>query len=215
MNEDHSITTYLESLVNKRDGIIEEMELYAKENNVPIMELIGIECMIQMLRISNPKRILEIGTAIGYSAIRMAKALPHTNIVTIERDEERYQKAIQYISETETGSQIEVIYGDALEVEEIIKEKGKFDAIFIDAAKGQYKRFFEIYEKYLSEDGMILTDNVLFKGLVAEEQIENKRIRSLVTKIKSYNEWLMSHPNYVSTIIPVGDGVAISKRRGE
>ncbi|MCH1627400.1 O-methyltransferase [Ferdinandcohnia quinoae] len=215
MNVDHSITAYIESLIQKRDCTIEEMELYAQENNVPIMELIGIECMLQILRISSPKRILEIGTAIGYSAIRMAKALPYTKIVTIERDEERYKKALQYISETGTSSQIEVIYGDALEVEETVKEKGEFDVLFIDAAKGQYRRFFETYEKYLSQSGMILTDNVLFKGLVAEDHIENKRIRSLVTKIKSYNEWLMAHPNYVTTIIPVGDGIAISKKRGE
>lgn len=208
------ITNYLEDLFPKRDEIIEEIEHYAKENNVPIMELVGIETMLQILRISEPKQILEIGTAIGYSAIRMAQALPNTKIVTIERDQERYEKALENIERTGTGSQIEVIFGDALEAAEKVKKHGEFDCIFIDAAKGQYRHFFDIYEKCLSKDGLIVTDNVLFKGLVAEEQIESKRIRNLVTKIKSYNEWLLAHPDYLTTILPVGDGVALSKRRG-
>ncbi|MDR4889045.1 O-methyltransferase [Fredinandcohnia sp. QZ13] len=208
------ITQYLEALLPKRNEIVEEIEHYAKENNVPIMELVGIETMLQILRISQPKQILEIGTAIGYSAIRMAQALPGTKIVSLERDAERYEKAVENIERTGTSSQIEVIFGDALEVADEIKKHGEFDCIFIDAAKGQYRHFFDIYEKCLSKDGLIVTDNVLFKGLVAEEEIENKRIRNLVTKIKSYNEWLLAHPDYQTTILPVGDGVALSKRRG-
>ncbi|WP_010678225.1 O-methyltransferase [Bacillus timonensis] len=208
------ITNYLEALLPKRDEVIEEIEHYAHENNVPIMELVGIETMLQILRISRPKQILEIGTAIGYSAIRMAQALPGTKIVTIERDQERYEKALENIERTGTSSQIHVIFGDALEVFDEVKNHGEFDCIFIDAAKGQYRHFFDIYEKCLSKDGLIVTDNVLFKGLVAEEQIESKRIRNLVTKIKSYNEWLIKHPDYQTTILPVGDGVALSKKRG-
>ncbi|MEH7236124.1 O-methyltransferase [Bacillus sp. JJ1562] len=208
------ITNYIETLIPKRNEIVEEIEHYARENNVPIMELVGIETMLQILRISQPKQILEIGTAIGYSAIRMAQALPGTKIVTLERDAERYEKALENIDLTGTGSQIEVIFGDALEVANEVKKHGEFDCIFIDAAKGQYRHFFDIYEKCLSKDGLIVTDNVLFKGLVTEEEIENKRIRNLVTKIKSYNEWLHTHPDYQTTILPVGDGVALSKRRG-
>jgi predicted O-methyltransferase YrrM len=208
------LTDYLENLLPKRDEIVEEMEHYAKENNVPIMELVGIETMLQILRISQPKQILEIGTAIGYSAIRMAKALPKTTIITIERDQERYEKALENIKRTGTSSQIKVIFGDALEVASEIKDLGEFGCIFIDAAKGQYRHFFDIYEKCLSKDGLIVTDNVLFKGLVAEEEIDSKRVRSLVTKIRAYNEWLLAHPDYQTTILPVGDGIAISKKRG-
>ncbi len=143
----------------------------------------------------------------------MATVLPETNIVTIERDSERYTVAEKFIKRANKEHQISIIKGDALEVESLVEEFGSFDAIFIDAAKGQYKKFFEIYSKYLGDKGIIITDNVLFKGLVYEDTIESKRVRSMVTKIKDFNKWLMEHAEYDSIIIPVGDGVAISKKR--
>jgi predicted O-methyltransferase YrrM len=191
------------------------MEQYAKEHKIPIMELAGIETMLQLLRIQQSTKILEVGTAIGYSALRMAEAVPGAKIVTIERDVERYQLAEEFIRRSENSSQLTLIKGDALDVEDMVSGHAPFDAIFIDAAKGQYKKFFEIYSKYLRGDGMIITDNVLFKGLVYETEIELKRTRNLVKKIADFNDWLMNHPDYFSVILPVGDGVAISKRRGE
>ncbi|WP_436377037.1 O-methyltransferase [Cytobacillus sp. BC1816] len=204
---------YIEEIIPERPQLLDKMEQYAKEHNVPIMELAGIEAMLQLLRIQRPKTILEVGTAIGYSAIRMAFAVPEAKIVTIERDVKRYQLAEQYIDEARKKEQIRIIKGDALEVEEDVIKHGPYDAIFIDAAKGQYQRFFELYSRYLSYDGVIITDNVLFKGLVCEPVIENKRIRNLVKKIDVFNKWLMSHPEYHTVILPVGDGVAISKKR--
>jgi predicted O-methyltransferase YrrM len=212
---DAKLHSYIEGLILERNPLLTEMEFYAREHNVPIMELEGIETMLQLLRIQGTRRILEVGTAIGYSAIRMAEALPGAQIVTIERDDERAQLAVGFIERSAYKERITLIKGDALEVEEQISGHAPFDAIFIDAAKGQYKKFFEMYSSYLSSDGMIITDNVLFKGLVAEPEIESKRIRNLVKKIDDFNKWLMKHPDYISVILPVGDGVAISKRRGE
>lgn len=207
--------SYIENLITERNPLLTEMEDYAGVHKVPIMELAGIETMLQLLRIHGSEKILEVGTAIGYSALRMAYALPNAQIVTIERDVERLQVAEQFISRSEHSNQITIIKGDALEVEDAVSGHASFDVIFIDAAKGQYKKFFEIYSKYLKNDGMIITDNVLFKGLVAEPDIETKRIRNLVKKIDEFNHWLMNHPDFDSVILPVGDGVAISKRRGE
>lgn len=204
---------YLEELIPQRPKILAEMEHFAKENGVPIMELVGIEAMLQLLRIQMPKTILEVGTAIGYSALRMAYALPSCKIVTIERDIERYELAEQYIQKADKSSQITIIKGDALDCEPMVKEHGPFDVIFIDAAKGQYQRFFEMYSPYIAEGGLIITDNVLFKGLVYEAEIENKRVRSLVKKINDFNSWLMNHPDYYTVILPIGDGVAISRKR--
>lgn len=207
--------SYIEGLISERNPLLMEMEYYAKNHNVPIMELAGIETMLQLLRIHHSKNILEVGTAIGYSALRMAYALPNARIVTIERDEDRLRQAEDFINRSGISDQITLIKGDALEVEESVGVHALYDVIFVDAAKGQYKKFFEIYSKYLHEDGIIITDNVLFKGLVAETEVESKRIRNLVKKIDEFNHWLMSHPDYYSVILPVGDGVAISKKRGE
>lgn len=209
------IHEYLSSFIQQKDGLILEMEEYALTNNVPIMDRLGMEFMLQLLRLIQPSSILEIGTAIGYSGIRMAQALPNAHIVTVERDEERYEKAKEFVSRSDVSEQLSLIYGDALETFEKVQKHGTFQVIFIDAAKGQYQRFFELYERLLEPEGVIITDNVLFRGLVAGGTIENKRIRSLVTKIRSYNEWLMGHSGYDTTIFPIGDGVAVSKRKGE
>ncbi|WP_238941736.1 O-methyltransferase [Bacillus sp. REN10] len=211
---DDKIHHYIETLVKDRSDLFVEMEDFARENRVPIMEVVGIEALLQMLRLQKPKKILEIGTAIGYSALRMAAVLPGTEIVTIERDSERYQKALHYIERAAFGDQVNVIYGDALEVVEEIGKKGPYDAIFIDAAKGQYTKFFKHYTAFLTEQGTVYTDNVLFKGYVAEELVQTKRTRNLVKKIQKYNEWLMTHPDYDTAIIPVGDGLAVSLKRG-
>lgn len=209
--QNDKIHAYIESLIPERPEFFMKMENYAAENHVPIMEPAGMEAMLQVLRILEPKRMLEVGTAIGYSALRMAYAVPDAAIVTIERDEERAQIAEENFAAFGKG-QIQLIKGDALEMEAEVAKCAPFDAIFIDAAKGQYQRFFELYSRYLTERGIIITDNVLFKGLVAEETIEHKRTKGIVKKIKHYNEWLMSHPDYYTVIIPVGDGVAISKK---
>jgi len=210
------IISYLQSLIYEREEEVKEIESYAEQHHIPIMELSGIEAMLQILKLAQPAKILEIGTAIGYSAIRMAKALPETKIVTIERDEERFERALFYIEKTNTSRQIEALFGDALELFHVVEQKGPFDAIFIDAAKGQYERFFTLYEPLLNKKGLIITDNVLFKGLVADvDKIENKRIRSLAKKIRTYNDWLVNHPRYETVVFPVGDGIAISRRRGE
>lgn len=213
----NELTTYLESLIPTRNERLLEMEEYARVHHVPIMELVGVETLLQILRIHQPNKILEIGTAIGYSAIRMAQSLEETTIYTIERDEERYEEAIANIQKADLSDRIIVIKGDALDVFEQIQSYGPFDFLFIDAAKGQYQKFFELYGTLITEKGIILSDNVLFRGLVAKEvaNIESKRLRTLAKKIKKYNEWLMQHPLYHTTILPVGDGIAISIKKGE
>lgn len=208
--------SYIESLAPDRDALLTEMEQYAKQHQVPIMELAGMEAMLQILRIQKPKTILEVGTAIGYSALRMVTALQDAKVVTMERDPERIELAKEFFKRSGKEEKVTLVIGDALELKESIEKLGPYDAIFIDAAKGQYQKFFEMYASLLRQDGIIITDNVLFKGLVCEpEEIESKRTRNLVKKIDGFNRWLMNHPEYDTSILPVGDGVAISKRRGD
>ncbi|MBM7701426.1 O-methyltransferase [Metabacillus iocasae] len=212
-----NVEHYVEQLIPKRNELIEEMEHYAQEHGVPIMELIGIETLLQLLRLYNPERILEIGTAIGYSAIRMVTALPDTKVVTVERDEERYEKALHFIERANKANQIHTLFGDAFDLHEQIVAEGPYDTVFIDAAKGQYQRFFELYVPLLKEGGVIISDNVLFKGYVAQdvEEIKTRGARSLTRKLQAYNEWLMNHPGFYTTILPIGDGIAISIKRGD
>lgn len=210
------LTRYIEALIPDREPIVQEMEAYAQEHRVPIMDIVGIEAMLHILQYIEPKTILEIGTAIGYSAIRMALKLPAARIVTIERDQERYEQALFYIERSETSERIEALLGDAFDLYDEVKKRAPFDVMFIDAAKGQYERFFRLYEPLLADGGVVITDNVLFKGLVAANApIENKRVRQLVKKIREYNEWLMRRPDYDTVILPIGDGIAISRKRGE
>lgn len=207
------INAYLHSLIKARPSLLTEMEQYARENEVPIMDLVSVEAMLQILSFSQPKKVLEIGTAIGYSAIRIAFKLPGCEIVTIERDKARYEKAEQYVKQANLESQITLIYGDALEVMEQVRAEGPFDCIFIDAAKGQYKRFFEIYSPLVAKKGIIVSDNVLYKGIVAQDGKVAKGIRTMVTNLRAYNEMLMENEEYDTTFYPIGDGMAISKKK--
>ncbi|RBW70454.1 O-methyltransferase [Bacillus taeanensis] len=204
------IQEYIVQLRKPLPSYVTEMELYAKEHHVPIMDPVSMEAMLNILQLKKPKRILEIGTAIGYSAIRMALSLPECEIITIERDEERFQFAKQNIHKAGLTARIKVIEGDALEAAEEVKYEGPYDALFIDAAKGQYMRFHDTYAEHVQSGGIIISDNVLFRGLVAEEEVVEKRFRSMVKKLKQYNKFLMEHPDYSTTIYPIGDGIAVS-----
>ena len=211
------IENYLQSLIPERTGLLREIEEYAEIEHVPIMEPEGIEILLQFLRIHRPRTILELGTAIGYSAIRMAETLPNARIVTIERIEKRIVTAKENFSKSGFQDRITLVESDALEAFDYVKDYGPFDLIFVDAAKGQYRRFFELYEPLLSNDGIIITDNVLFKGLVAEDlaTITPRRKRGLIKRIQNFNQWLLNHQKFDTVILPIGDGIAISKHRGE
>ncbi|MCL1950232.1 MAG: O-methyltransferase [Turicibacter sp.] len=196
------------------DGLSLEMKAYAKDNGVPIIEEQGLELLLQLLRIKNPVDILEIGSAIGYSSLMMARHLPGVFVTTIERDEATYEKATGFLKGSAVGGQIALIKGDALEIDLAKLPKEAYDVIFIDAAKAQYQKFFEKYEPILKEDGIIISDNLLFHGLVLEQDgIASKNLRKLVQKISLYNEWLASHPHYDTLLLPIGDGIAISKKK--
>ncbi|MFC5466684.1 O-methyltransferase [Lederbergia graminis] len=208
-----AIDQYLEGLLPERSELFQQLEQFAKENKIPIMEPMGIETLLQLLRIQGPKRILEIGTAIGYSALRMVDAIDDVHVVTLEMDETRAKQAEDNIVQAGMANRITIIKGNALELFGEVKDLGPFDAIFIDAAKGQYTRFFEIYEPLLTNNGCIYSDNVLFKGLVALEPTgENKRLENIAKKIRGYNQWLMNNQSYRTVIIPTGDGLAISRK---
>lgn len=207
------IHDYLLKHIPKSTPFFEELEVYAKEHEVPIMEPDSLHCLLQILDIQKPERILELGTAIGYSALKMADKLPKTEIITIERDEERYKEALHNIERYGASDRIKVLLTDAIEGSEEILTYGPFDAIFIDAAKAQYEKFFHIYTDSLAPDGVIYSDNVLFKGLALDMSPEKQRKLRVARKMRHFNDFLVTHPDFDTTTIPLGDGLSISKRK--
>lgn len=192
------------------NDLINKMEEYAQENDVPIMQKEGIEFLQEYIRNNEVNTILEIGSAIGYSAIQMCRMKENIKVVTIERDDDRYHLAVQNIKEAGLENRITIHHADALEIE----IEGEFDFIFIDAAKAQYIKFFEKYKKNLGVNGVIMSDNLKFHGFVdTKERIKNRNTRQLVGKIKKYIDFLETNEEFETTFFDLGDGVALSKRK--
>ena len=191
---------------------MERLEIYAKENNIPIMQKDGILYLCDYIRKNNIKSILEIGSAIGYSSIMMANVNSDIRVTTIEKDEDRYNIAVSNINKYGFDKQIDIFLGDASD----FSFDKKFDLIFIDAAKGKNSFFFEKFKDNLNECGTIITDNLSFHGLVEDNNlVKTKNQRGIVNKIKSYIEFLDNNSEFTTTYVHVGDKIAISKRRSD
>ena len=189
---------------------IKELEVSARSRGIPIMMSDGIDYLCDYINENNIKNILEIGSAIGYSAIRMALVDNDIKITTIERDNERYNEAVRNIDEFSLGGQIEIILGDAMDTE----VNGLYDLIFIDASKGHNIDFFNKYKKNLREHGVIITDNLSFHGLVENEELAITRgQRGIVRKIKNFIEFLDKQEDFYTEYISLGDKIAVSKRK--
>ncbi|MFS0672895.1 O-methyltransferase [Ornithinibacillus sp. 179-J 7C1 HS] len=211
---DEQLLNYLNNLLPQTEEWVKELEEQAKIDRIPIMDPVGINFLMQLIRLNKPKKILEIGAAIGYSALRMNEANPDALITTIEKDDVRYNQAVNNIRKQKKESSIEIIHGDALEeLSKLAENKRSYDCIFIDAAKGKYKSFFELALPLLEMNGFIISDNVLFRGYVSDPNFEHPRYKKMVEKIRAYNEWLVNHPSFITTILPIGDGVAISYKK--
>lgn len=190
--------------------LIQEMEEYAEELHIPIMQKEGIDFMCNFIQENQIRSVLEIGSAIGYSAIRMASLNEHITITTIERDEERFLKAQDNVRKANLQNRITLLYGDAFDVD----ITGTFDLLFIDAAKSQYTRFFERFEIYLEQGGYVITDNLKFHGLVEHpDSIQSRNLRQLVTKIGRFVAYLKERDDYDTVFYDFGDGVGISRKK--
>ncbi len=190
--------------------MLEELEINARERKIPIMLHDGMEYLCEYIKNNNITRILEIGSAIGYSSINMALVNDKIYITTIEKDIDRYNEAVSNIHKFGLDKRINIICDDALDTE----ISGIYDMIFIDASKGNNINFFEKYKKNLSNDGVIITDNLLFHGLVDDESlIKTKNQRGIVKKIRAFRDFLDNNLEFDTEYVLVGDGISISKRR--
>lgn len=192
------------------EELIKEIEKYAKEEKVPIIEKVSLNYINDYIKTNGIKNILEIGTAIGYSSICMALSNPDVLITTIERDEKRYLEAVKNIKKFNLEKRITLIFKDALEV----NLDKKYDLIFIDAAKAQNIKFFNTFEKNLNKDGTIITDNIFFHGYtyMEPEKIESRNVRAIARKINDYIKFLEDKKGYETIIKKIGDGIAVTRR---
>ncbi len=207
-----NIEEYIRSLIPSKDDFLKEIEKYAELNHVPIIHPEVAQLIRVLIKISKPKRILEIGTAIGYSALIMASSMEKGgSITTIEKRDDMINIAEKNIQDNGYSGMIQIIKGEAEEVLPTINDE--FDFIFIDAAKGQYMEFFPYCIKNLVDGGIIVSDNVLYKGMVASDELVVRRKKTIVKRMRNYLDYITSNNDLESSVIPIGDGVAITYKK--
>lgn len=210
INEEY-IEDYIRGLLPDNNDNLKKMEKYAEENHVPIVQPEVAQFLKVLLKLKKPKNILEVGTAIGYSALLMAEYTgEHCNITTIERRRDMIDLAEENISKTIYKDRIKILEGEAEEV--LLTLDNKYDFIFLDAAKGQYMDFFNKCIKFLEPGGIIVSDNVLYKGMVATDALVIRRKKTIVKRLRQFLQYINEIEGYTSSIIPIGDGVAITYR---
>lgn len=195
--------------MNKEE--LQKIKEKALEEHIPIIMDDTLEVVDKILKELKPKKILEIGTAVGYSAMCFSEYLEEGGrIDTIERDQERVKQARENIIKVEVEEKINILEGDAVEILPTLNEK--YDMIFIDAAKGKYPFFLKEALRMLNENGIILADNILYKGYVMSDYNKHKQ-RTAVRNLREYIAEVTGNPNLETEILEVGDGLAITKRK--
>ena len=188
---------------------LEKIKQKALNEHIPIIMDDTLEVIAKILTEKRPKRILEIGAAVGYSAMCFSKYLAEDGLIdTIERDEERIEEAKQNFKKVEVENKINLYEGDAVEILPTLNEK--YDVVFIDAAKGKYPFFLKEALRMLKQDGIIFADNILYKGYVMSDYNKHKQ-RTAVRNLREYIKEVSENPNLETEILEVGDGLAISR----
>lgn len=206
------ITEYIRATIKPNTGILSELEEYAAINHVPIIQPEVAALMKVIGRMHRPSRILEVGTAIGYSSILFSGFLQEKGIIdTIERNDEMIEVARRKIKSVGLGETINVIAGDAIEVLACLDKT--YDMIFLDAAKGQYNEFLDLSKRMLPAGGLLVSDNVLYKGMIATDTLVVRRKKTIVNRMRSFLKTLCKDEDFETSIIPIGDGVALSYKK--
>lgn len=202
---------YLLSLYSYENDFLKNLRKNAEERKIPIITRDTEQMINTLLTIKRPQKMLELGTAIGYSSINFASICEELHITTIDYNEHHVIEARENIEKAGFKERITVLYGDAKELLDQIEDS--FDVIFIDAAKGQYQYFFDHSVKNLKSKGVMISDNVLYQGMIASNDLSQRRKRSIVKRMRAYLEYITHHTEFETTVLPIGDGVAISAKK--
>lgn len=203
------IEDFINDLVPEKDGYLKDMRTFAEEEEVPIIDRQVENYLSFFLSVLNPATILELGTAIGYSALVMAQATD-AYITTVELDPDRAVNARTHFQNQNLEERVQLIVGDAADF--IEKDEGSYDFIFIDAAKGQYEVYLEKCLKLLNRDGIICMDNVLFHGMLASKELFKRRKITIVKRLKRMLHTVFQSEELSVNLIPIGDGVLMIRR---
>ncbi len=198
------VENYLNDLMPIQDDLLKELQQEGLDYDVPIIQVPSIRLLELFLKTIMPKTIIEVGTAIGFSTIWLAKAFPNSTIHTIERKKEMIEKAKYNIDKAGLNSRIILHEGEAIH---ILPTLPKTEFIFIDAAKGKYIEFFDLAYPLVKKGGVLVFDNVLFRGYVADENIA--KTKPMLRKIRKFNQFIANHDKVETSFIPIGDGLAI------
>lgn len=207
------IEDYLRSLYKTKSDLLSELREYAEENHVPIIEEECEEFYNFLINTTKPKKILELGTAIGYSAISFSMNESVERLVTVEINEDMVKIAKENIKKSGLEDKIEIVHSDAYEY--LVESSDTFDFIFIDAAKGQYEKYFEEAIKLLNRDGIIVCDNVLFRGMIANQELVKRRKITIVKRLRKFLKDIKDDDRFYSSIVPIGDGALLIRRKFE
>jgi predicted O-methyltransferase YrrM len=198
---------YLKTLRTGGDPLINEMEEFAAKNKIPILDWKAAELLERLILISRPKRVLEIGMAIGYSTIRMAKVIRKKGIIdTVEKSKDNIALAGEFIERSGLSDKIQIIEGDALSVMPSLQKK--YNLIFLDADKEDYEKLFYYSLMLLKKGGIIFIDNLLWHGYTAAARVPASYKKSTHI-IREFNRLFLDHPALKATILPVGDGIGL------
>ncbi|QUH20625.1 O-methyltransferase [Alkaliphilus sp. B6464] len=206
------VEEYIRGILPSNEGLFREMELYADENHVPIVHKeVGV--LLQVITKSiRATKVLEVGTAIAYSTLLFCEAMgDNGHITTIERNAKRICLARENIKKANKTNNIHLLEGDATEILKSLE--GKYDLIFLDGAKGHYKDFLNDCINLLNPGGLLISDNILYKGMVATDELVVRRQRTIVNRMREYLQYICNHPQLDTSIIPIGDGLAISYKK--
>lgn len=199
---------FIREILPKFEYPLSEIEKYAIFNHIPIIKPEVASFLSLIIKTKQPKSILEIGSAIGYSTIIMAKSYDKAHIVTVERDMDRVQLARENFDKVMVSDRVEIICGEGQDV--LPNLNNKYDLIFVDASKGHYKEFYEEAMRLLDVNGIFICDNILYKGHVVNEvNVKHKR-RTIVYRMREFIEILKNNCNLTTAILPLGDGLSVS-----